>query len=151
MATLKFPPKANFWLGNMYRMGQSVPQNYTAAIKWYRKAADQGHADAQFELGRIYRKGAGVPQDYAETVRWFRMAADQGNPFAQSILGTMYYKGQGVPQDFILAHMWFNLAAAQGSLSAQKGRDEAARKMTPAQIDEAQRLAEEWEQKKGKD
>ena len=39
--------------------------------------------------------------------------------------------------------MWFNLAAAQGSAAALDNRDQLARMMTPAQVAEAQRLAEE--------
>ncbi len=39
---------------------------------------------------------------------------------------------QGVPQDYVQAHMWFNLAAATKAL------DTVAKRMTPAQIAEAQ-------------
>ncbi len=155
MVTLKFPPKAQFWLGNMYRMGQSVPQNYIAAIKWLRKAADQGDADAQFELGQIYRKGKGVPQDYAESVGWYREAAEQGtgiiNRHAQFVLGLMYWGGKGVAQDYVQAHMWLNLAAIhnQRLTIAQTMRDKVAEQLTPAEIAEAQRLAREWKPRGG--
>ena len=58
-----------------------MPQDYTQAAKWYRKAADQGNADAQPNLGLMYEKGQGVPQDYAQAVSWYRKAADQGTPW----------------------------------------------------------------------
>ncbi len=77
-------------------------------------------------------------------MRLFRLAADQGHAKAQYSLGAMYALGQGVPQDFVQAHMWSNLAAAQGDEPARKLRDKLAKKMTPAQIAEAQRLAREW-------
>jgi TPR repeat protein len=35
-------------LGMMYETGHGVPQDYTAAVSWYRKAADQSFAAAQF-------------------------------------------------------------------------------------------------------
>jgi TPR repeat protein len=38
-------------LGAMYHEGQSVPQNYAEAFKWYRRAAAQGKAAAQFNVG----------------------------------------------------------------------------------------------------
>ena len=57
--------------------------NYAEAVKWFRKAAEQGHADAQYHLGWCYRKGEGVPQDTAEAVKWWRKAARQGNFRAQ--------------------------------------------------------------------
>ena len=37
--------------------------NYTEAANWYRKAAEQGHANAQYKLGMCYENGRGVPQD----------------------------------------------------------------------------------------
>ena len=47
----------------MYRNGEGVPQDYAQAVKWYRKAAEQGYANAQFNLGLMYTKVEGVPQD----------------------------------------------------------------------------------------
>ena len=138
----------------MYDRGQGVPQNYAEAVKWYRKAADQGEALAQSTLGFMYAKGQGVPQNYAEAVRWFRKAADQGNARAQRNLGFMYANGQGVPRDYVQAHKWSNLAASRFPASDKENRDKAvknrdimAAKMTPAQIAEAQKLAREWKPK----
>jgi len=59
----------------MYENGRGVPQNYKQAAIWYRKAADQGHADAQSNLGLMYANGHGVPQDYVEVDKWFSIAA----------------------------------------------------------------------------
>lgn len=145
---------AQISLGEMYARGQGLPQNFAEAIKWWSKAADQGDAYAQDDLGVMYASGQGVPQDYAEAARWFRKAANQGNADAQLRLGTMYVLGEAVPQDYVLAHMWLNLAASQFGPSAKErhdsavmARDFAARKMTPAQIAEAQKLAREWKPK----
>ena len=38
---------AQFWLGWWYNIGNGVPKDYKTAIKWYRLAAEQGHADAK--------------------------------------------------------------------------------------------------------
>ena len=48
------------------------------AVKWYRKAADGGNADAMPNLGYMYEQGRGVPRDEAEAVKWYRKAADAG-------------------------------------------------------------------------
>jgi hypothetical protein len=40
--------------------------------------------------------------------------------------------------------MWFNIAAAQGNENAPINRDTIAKRMTPDQIAEAQRMAREW-------
>jgi hypothetical protein len=131
-------------LGFMYDNGRGVAQDFAEAVKWYWLAADQGHAPAQFNLGVKYKNGQGVTQDFAEAVKWFRLAADQGDAQAQSNLGVMYREGQGVAQDYVLAHMWFNLAAVQGDEDAVEHRDLVAGLMTPDQLAEAQRLAQEW-------
>jgi hypothetical protein len=135
-------------LGIMYGMGWGVAQDDAEAVRWFRKSAEQGDAEAQNNLGFMYREGDGVTQDYAEAVRWFRKAAEQDDASAQNHLGIMYRDGHGVTQDDAQAHMWFSLSAAQGDKDGAKGRDMVARKMTPAQIAEAQKLAREWKPKK---
>lgn len=127
-----------------------MPQDYAAAISWFRKAAAQGLADAQHNLGSIYYGGTGVPQDYATAASWFRKAAGQENSKAQTFLGLMYDLGRGVPQDYVQAHKWLNLGAAKATDAsvrelATSSRDRVAVRMTPAQIAEAHRLASEWE------
>jgi len=135
-------------LGLMYYRGQGVPQDYAEAVEWARKAADQGFAVGLNNLAFMYFNGQGVPQSYPEAARLYRKAADQGYATAQNHLGLMYLNGQGVTQDFVVAHMWVNLAVARASSNDQKAfsanRDEIAAKMTPTQIEEAQRLARDW-------
>ncbi len=123
--------------------------DYATALKELRPLAEQGDAKAQTSLGSMYGKGEGVPQDYAEAMKWHRLAAGQGNASAQFTLGFMYNRGRGVTQDYIQAHMWLNLAAGRlppGLLrdTAAGSRDTIAKRMTPAQVAEAQRLAREW-------
>ena len=137
-------------LGVIYEHGQGVPQDFVQAVIWYNEGAYQGDPDAQSNLGAMYANGWGVPQDYAQAVVWYRQAGERGNAGAQRNLGLMYEHGQGVPQDYVSAHMWLNLAAASRATDpavrdqAAKERDMLAAKMTPAQIAEAQRLANEW-------
>jgi TPR repeat protein len=59
-----------FNLGYSYEHGEGVAQDSTEAVRYYRLAAEQGHADAQFSLGCCYGQGAGVAQDWAEAVRY---------------------------------------------------------------------------------
>ena len=153
--------KAQSALGFMYTNGEGVQQDYTEAALWYRQAANQGLARAQSALGFLYNFGRGVPQDYAQAATWYRKAAEQGDAYGQASLGLMYELGDGLPQNYVLAHMWFNLAAAHGhadfadygnmadimyeaTKSNADMRDELAKKMTPEQIAEAQRLARQW-------
>ena len=63
-----------------------MPQDYAEAVKWYRKAAEQGYADAQYNLGSCYYNGKGVPQNYAEAVKWYCKAVGQGHADAIELL-----------------------------------------------------------------
>jgi TPR repeat protein len=89
------------------------------ALKWYRRAADQGYAKAQYALGLDYYGGSGVPKDAAEAAKWFRKAAEQGYAMAQSYLGWCYAAGEGVPKDAAEGVKWYRRAAEQGFAEAQ--------------------------------
>ena len=126
--------------------------DYATALREWRPLAKQGVADAQYNLGVMYGEGLGVPQDYAKAVGWWRKAAEQGHATAQYNLGVAYHNGEGVPQNYAQAHMWYNLAASRFSPGEDrdkvvKNRDHVAKRMTPAQISEAQKLAREWKPK----
>ena len=49
--------------------------------------------------------------------------------------------GEGVLQDNVTAHMWFNIAGANGAEFGRDNREKIERKMTPADISEAQKRA----------
>lgn len=60
--------------------------HYNEAVKWYRKAAELGYADAQYALGHCYYYGQGFAQDRSEAVKWYRLAAAQGHTSARKRL-----------------------------------------------------------------
>ena len=134
---------AQFNLGLIYEKGLGVLQDDKEAVRWYRLAAVQGDADAQTNLGVRYQKGLGVPQDDKEAVRWYRLAAEQGDADAQYYLGVMYALGKGVIKDFVYAHMWGNITSMNGYILGADLREIIEKKMSPSQIEEAQRLARE--------
>jgi len=96
-----------------------LKDNYSQAAYWYRKAAEQGNANAQHNLGNCYYYGKGVEQDYTQAVYLYRKAAEQGNSDAQNALGYCYYNGEGVERDYSQAVYWFRKAAEQGHGEAQ--------------------------------
>jgi TPR repeat protein len=77
--------------------GEGVSQDLEEAARWYRKAAEQGFADAQYCLGRMYRDGKGVSEDLKKEALWIRKAEEQGCVDAQDALAGMYGTGTGVP------------------------------------------------------
>ena len=106
-------------LGWIYESGTGVEKDEAKAVQWYRKAADQGNADAQDHLGWMYVSGTGVTQDEAEAANWYRKAADQGYANAQLQLGLMYKIGSGVEANEAEAVKWLLKAAEQGCRDAE--------------------------------
>ena len=124
-----------------------MPQNKAEALKLYHLAAERGNDGAQFSVGALHFAGVAVPKNRVEAAKWFRRAADQGHIGGQVYLALSYATGLGVPQDNVQAYMWLSVAAARGDQDAIGNRNRVARKMTPAQIAEAQKLAREWKSK----
>ena len=73
----------------MYYNGKGVAQNYTEAVNWYRKSAEQGFAEAQYNLGAMYANGDGVKRNFTEALKWFRKSAEQGFAPAKEALKTL--------------------------------------------------------------
>ncbi len=73
---------AQYQRGLMLEQGQGTPANLAEAYVWYRKAADQGIADAYFALGQIYYRGVVVPQDAVQAFAAFDVAAQLGHAVA---------------------------------------------------------------------
>ncbi len=56
--------RSQFELGEAFYDGQlGAGRNYAEAVKWFRKAAEQNHAEAQSSLGFCYANGQGVTKD----------------------------------------------------------------------------------------
>ena len=62
----------------MYENGRGVRQDYAEALRWYRKAAEQGDVQAQYNLGLMYYNGQGVRQNFHLSKEWFGKACDGG-------------------------------------------------------------------------
>ncbi len=141
-------PDAQAGLGALYLNGLGVAHDEAVATAWFRKAAEQGHANAQFNLASLHY----ARKEYAPAASWYRRSAEQGNALAQIRLARLYAEGLGLARDPVQAFKWFAIAIVRGSDSyaranATKGRDDIATKMSPAQVAEAERLARDWKPK----
>jgi TPR repeat protein len=67
------------WAGFEEGLAAYDKKDYQTALTEFRKAAEQGDADAQFNLGWMYADGQGVLQDFKTAVTWYRQAAEQGH------------------------------------------------------------------------
>jgi TPR repeat protein len=128
----------------MYHNGQGVSQDYLEAMKWYRKAADQGYAMAQSNIGGLYIGGNGVTKSFPEAMKWFQMAAEQGNVPAQFNLAISLIAVENKPMDFIQSYKWASIAADQNFQQAITLLDQLKSEMNQEQIAEGERLFHDW-------
>lgn len=122
------------------------------AAKDYKKAFEQflpyAQADfpaAQSNIGMMYAQGLGVHRDLIAAAKWWRLAAERGHIPAMYNLGQMYQYEPDL-QDIPQAFLWFALAASLGDMPSVGARDRLGAMMTQAQIDEAMKLAAQWEE-----
>jgi len=67
---------AQYKIAVMYNTGKIVSKDNQEALKWYRKAAEQGNAYAQNNLAVMYDKGVeNVLEDDIEALKWYLIAA----------------------------------------------------------------------------
>ena len=138
---------AQYFLGGMLAAGKGVKADFVEGTKWLGLAAEQGYDQAQYLIGMTHKK---VTENYEAAVAWLKNSAEQNNSKAQHELGRMYENGQGVTEDLVQAHMWLHISGADEDAKKINARDDIEKKMTPAQIAEAQKLAREWMEKHNK-
>ena len=152
----EFCSECQYDIGHMYWCSDDG-DDYKKAIYWYKKAADQGHSDAQYSLGKAYNYyPCGMSRDTElpeKAIYWYRKAAEQGHSDAQYELGrecsgekAVYWFTKAAEQEhrrarYDLGFMydrgwyrdrekaiyWYTKAAELGYESAQKRLDEFER------------------------
>lgn len=101
---------AQFNMGQAYKMGRGVPTDMSAAMEWFRKAADQGHLRAKDNYGLLlFQKG-----DTKDALPYLRESADRGEPRAQYILGTALFNGEYIGKDWAQAYALMTRASQAG-------------------------------------
>jgi TPR repeat protein len=105
-------------LGTFYANGYCVNQDYSAAIRWYKKAASNGDGISMRELGNIYGRGYGVEPNLEETLKWLQLAEENGQVVGR-VYGLLYLDGVLVSKSIGRAYSLFLQAAEQGDPAAQ--------------------------------
>ena len=96
----------DFAEGNRHNLRGDV----VAALPFYKRAADAGHAGAQAAMGDLMRAS-----DFTEeAIGYFRKSALQGDADGQFGLAAMLVSGDGEPQNTPEARKYYTLAANQG-------------------------------------
>lgn len=106
--------------------------------------------EACFQLARRYERGDGVPRDLHRAATFLERAAYQGHGLAAYTLSDYFASGKHGAVDLVSAYYWLALAIESGQASAQKSFDALSRRMTKAQLVNAQlRVADTLRQREG--
>ena len=104
----------------MLRKGLVPEGGDRPALAWYKRAAKQGHLDAQLSCASMYEQGRGAQMNLKRALSWYEQAARQGSVEAQLKCGCMYSQGRAETRNPKKARHWLETAAAGGSEEAQR-------------------------------
>jgi len=92
-----------------------VEKDYTKALNWYLKAAEQNNAEAQIEVGTLYE----TAHNSEEAERWFTKAVSQNIRYAYNVGNVYDYGDYGIKRNRLKAFEWYLKAAEEGDDHAQ--------------------------------
>ena len=122
----KGDPDAQFNLGQAYKLGRGVQADLAQAERWYRKAALQGHPQAEDNYGlALFQNGK-----REAAVEWLKRSSARGEPRAQFVLGTMYFNGDGVEKDWVRAYALIVRSSQSGLSQASNTLSQMDKYMT---------------------
>jgi len=109
--------RTQFELGELFRIGQIIPQDTEEAGRWIRLSADQGYSDAQYELALMLLNETDAPK---EAFEYLKSAANQNHPDANYKLYELYVTGlPSVKKDDEEALIWLKQASENCHVQAQ--------------------------------
>lgn len=108
----------NLYQGLDYMLGNdSLEIDYKEAVKYLKKAADEGEFTSQFFLARIYEIGGyGIQQNIQKAFHWYEKSAENGLDEAMVYYGLLIMKNEGNPANYKKGVDLFRSAADQGNL-----------------------------------
>ncbi len=133
-------PDAQFNLAQAYKLGRGVPLDPALAESWFRKAAVQGHLQAEDNYGlALFQSGKKT-----EALPWLEKSVARGEPRTQLVLGTMLFNGDGVARDYPRAYALMTRASASGLQSASQTLAQMDQYISPADREKGTALAQRY-------
>lgn len=101
---------AQFNMGQAYKLGRGVPADQNQAIDWFRKAALQGHPQAEDNYALIlFQEGRKT-----EALPWLEKSVARDEKRTELVLGTMLFNGDAVTKDWARAFALVTRSSQQG-------------------------------------
>ncbi|HVJ01022.1 MAG TPA: SPOR domain-containing protein [Sphingomonas sp.] len=137
---------AQFNLGQAYKLGRGVPPDMKQSEEWYRKAALQGHDDAETYYGlAMFENGK-----HRDAAPWLERGVARGDARAQYVLGVMLFNGDSVEKDWVRAYALMVRASQTGLDAASKALAQMDQHVPLADRQKGSALARQYEQQYGK-
>lgn len=129
----------------MLRDGRGGEVDAAGAATRLQGAADQGNIAAKNILATMVLAGEGVEADQGRAIELFTETADAGNAMGLFELAKFYASAEdGREADLVQAYSYANLAAVRNMAEALTFRDGLEEQMSNAQVNEGQKLSQDW-------
>jgi hypothetical protein len=135
---------AQFNLGQAYKLGRGVTADLKQAEDWYRRAAAQGHLQAQDNYGLLLYQN----DKRAEAMPLLKTSADRGEPRAQYVYGTELFNGELAPKDWVRAYAMMTRASAAGIPRASESLAQMDRYVPAPDRQKGIELARIWDKQR---
>jgi TPR repeat protein len=143
-------------VGNFHAEGKFVPADEAVALQWWTRAAEQGLAVGQYNVAKARQRAMRKMNDMVVVNEWLLKAAEQGFLEAQLDIAVSYTMKGEKWFDPVQAYKWFTIGAANALAQGSRGQEDElaifaynnltkfSKKMTKAQIAEAEKLSRAW-------
>lgn len=105
-------PQAEHLVGLIYEYGIGVPQDFTKAIVYYRRAAEQRYIESMYHLALMYVYGRGTDIQYPRGLSLFETGCMANHAPSCHYIGIMKTYGYGTPVDYHEAVLWFEKSSS---------------------------------------
>jgi TPR repeat protein len=135
-------------IGWMFYAGHGVEKSREKCIEFYKKAIRTGYIDACYNVGLAWSSARLGEPDIKQAAKWFGLAAERGNTDAMGFLGRWHFTGKAGDKDYVKSRYYYGVQVKTlgednaGGVVEKIARLE--RVMTAAQIDEAQKLVDQF-------
>ncbi len=139
----KNDPNALFNIGQAYRLGRGVKEDWAIALQFYERAGALGHVAAQGNAGTLLFYGAAPLQNKTSAIEWWQRAAANGDARSEYMLGVLHFNGEGVAKDWPRAYALTTRARDAGLPEASKSLDQMEKYLSDSDKTAGKQLAEQ--------
>jgi uncharacterized protein len=105
-------PQAEHLVGIIYEYGIGIPQDFTKAVTYYRRAAEQRYIESMYHLALMYVYGRGTDIQLPRGLSLFEAGCEANHAPSCHYMGIMKTYGYGTAVDYHEAVLWFEKSSS---------------------------------------